>query len=333
MTIHDPSPVGFAAATVPARNARGEAQALVGSAYDARVLEPSPPAVLDEPWFADDPLWSGDSTGRALLAPGSGATTSWQSFLAEHPEHERWAADRWLGGYRRVPKPPPAFSAARAAVHRLAAYVLSPARQRANGQMALRWTLGGIGTPFFGADEQVRLEGDRLVRQRGASAWSVPVTSLGQAAGFVLDGPPETEWAIGLDVPPLGDSTASLSIDVDAVTFLADWYGFGYSVLEELRAGSAQSTRVQLWPEHFDAAFEWELAGGSVTFGASPGDGDHPQPYLYVLPPPSGHTPGAVWNADAFPGAELTLAELLDAPDQRHTALDFYRSRLARLRH
>ena len=93
--------------------------------------------------------------------------------------------------------------------------------------------------------------------------------------------------------------------------FLGDWYGFAYSVLEELRAGAGagarRPARVQLWPEHFDAAVDLgaEAGGRRATFGASPGDGEHPEPYLYVAPwsPPDD---GELWNATAFTGAELT---------------------------
>ncbi|MBV8295363.1 MAG: hypothetical protein JO085_00885, partial [Acidimicrobiia bacterium] len=52
------------------------------------------------------------------------------------------------------------------------------------------------------------------------------------------------------------------------------WYGFAWSVLEELRsdAGSVEPSRVQLWPEHFDAAFDCLDERRRATFGASPGE-------------------------------------------------------------
>ena len=90
---------------------------------------------------------------------------------------------------------------------------------------------------------------------------------------------------------------------------------------------------MQLWPEHFDLAVELGARGrpgGAPAYGASPGDELHPEPYLYVAPwkaPP----PGGLWNATAFRGAELPLAALLDAPDQRAAALAFLRERLTAL--
>ena len=39
-------------------NPRDEANQRLSGRYDARVLEPSPPAVSEGPWFADDPVFS-----------------------------------------------------------------------------------------------------------------------------------------------------------------------------------------------------------------------------------------------------------------------------------
>ncbi len=88
-------------------------------------------------------------------------------------------------------------------------------------------------------------------------------------------------------------------------------------MLEELLADADPSlspTPVQLWPEHFDLSIELgdQEAGRRATYGASPGDEEHPEPYLYVAtwnPPPE----GPLWNATAFTGAELAYAELIAA--------------------
>ena len=298
-----------------ARNALREARELVGEGHDPRVLEPSPPAVIDAPWFADDPAAGGD--------------VDWREWLAHHPEDRAWASKRWLGAHRSLGPVPPRFEATRDALHRLAVYVLSPARQRANGKMALRWTLDGIGTPFFGADEQVRVQGTELVRQRGHQAWAEPITTLDSAAAFVLDGPPEGTWADALDVPAMGPTDESLPVDGDAAGFLAGWYGFAWSVLEELRADaeSAAPSRVQLWPEHFDAAFDCLAEDRRATFGASPGDATSVHPYLYVVPSRVPALPSGLWNATAFKGAVLSLSDLSRAPDEREAALEFFRAR------
>jgi hypothetical protein len=106
-------------------------------------------------------------------------------------------------------------------------------------------------------------------------------------------------------------------------------------VLEELRARASdelQPSRVQLWPEHFDLALELGSAdaGARATYGLSPGDEVHPEPYAYVTPW-AAPEPGELWQATAFEGAELPFAALLQASDQRRCALDFFSARVAAL--
>lgn len=333
------------AATMPApdllpialgtRNPRAEAQRLLSGRFDARVLEPSPPSIDDGNWFADDPT---DPAGAAMPAvgPTRAAALTWARWLRDYPEQTEWARDRWLAAWKRLPSPPPTLTETRIALHRLAVYVLSPARRRTNGKIALRWTLGGFGTPFFGEDEQVRVVGDWLVRQVGEAATAVPITSLAGAAAIVLDGPPDLEWAAEMDVPPAGDVEEQLPVDAASSYWLGDWYGFAYSVLEELRADpeSTDGGRVQLWAEHFDASFEClpESEGRRAGYGASPGDAAHPEPYLYVVPWEFDRVPPSdLWNATAFRGAVLPLSGFVDAPDQRAAALAFFRERRALL--
>ncbi|HKF00416.1 MAG TPA: hypothetical protein VKG45_15980 [Actinomycetes bacterium] len=312
-----------------ARDPRREAQAVVGDRFDARVLEPSPPAVLEGDLFADDPVAVEPDrpADRPVVGPVA-ADLTWDQWLGDHPEHRGWAAARWLGAHRRLPALPAAYPSTRLAVHRLVVYVVSPARQRANGRMALRFTYGGLGTPFFGADEQVRVAGDRLVHQRGDQAVAERISTLARAADVVLDGPPDLAWAQGFDVPEAGDLDGQLPVDPAAAAFLGDWTGFAWSVLEQVRADaeSAQPSRTQLWAEHFDAAFDCLPPERRVTLGASPGDADHDEPYLYVLPHDFDPAPaGAFWNADTFRGAILRFGDLAGEADQRAAACAFLR--------
>ena len=227
--------------------------------------------------------------------------------------------------------PPPAtFADTRLAAHRLAVYVISPARRRATGRIGLRASEGGFTTPSFGDDESVRLEGTRLVRRRGGAETSEPVTTLAAGARFVLDGPPDIEGAAEFDVPAPGDPDAPLPLDPEAMAVLAAWYRFGTGVLDAIRDGLAgdDPNEIQLWPEHFDAAFDAAAGSGRVTFGASPGDATSDEPYLYVLPPgPVTHD--ATWNAVGFSGAVLPLSRLLGRPDQHGQALEFLLRRRA----
>jgi hypothetical protein len=215
-------------------------------------------------------------------------------------------------------------------------YVLSPARRRANGKIALRWTLGGFGTPFFGADVQVRVAGAQILRQVADAVSAAPIASLNEAAAFVLDGSPDLEWAAKFDVPAAGDLDEPLAVDPEAAAWLGDWFGFAYSVLEEIRSepASTDASRVQLWVEHFDTAFEClsEADGRRAGFGASPGDAITPEPYLYVVPWAFDRVPASsLWNAEALQGAVLPFSALDVAHDQRAAALTFFQERRALL--
>ena len=106
-----------------------------------------------------------------------------------------------------------------------------------------------------------------------------------------------------------------LDVDPDAAAVLADWYAFGDDVLRSLGGEPI------LWPEHFDIA----IVIGEANYGFSPGDEQHAEPYAYVGP--FAPVEGELWNATAFPGAELTYAELLAAPDPRAAALEFFTTR------
>jgi hypothetical protein len=159
-------------------------------------------------------------------------------------------------------------------------------------------TAGGFGTPVFeweGATHQVRVEGTELVRE--------------------TDGEEERE---------------GLGVDAASADALARWYEFGREVLDRLRGEanvSEGATKPILWPEHFDVAIEMgeEAAGARATYGFSPGDENHPEPYAYVAP---WTAQGAddFWNARGFEGAELGYAELLASEDPGKVALDFMRS-------
>ncbi len=284
-------------------NPKQEAYEKLAGEFEVRVLEPSPPAVAEPP-FTDDPIWDGEvPDGRLLVSPVPNGDLTWDEIAAERPEIADWCAERWLGAYRRLEPLPASFAITRKMLHEVAEAVVAPAR-KPESEISLRYTRGGFGTPFFeeaGDDCQVRVEPGRLIRQRDTDETAEPLPA---------------------------------EVSEDSARVLGDFYGFACSVLEELRHEQPDEdpSLVQLWPEHFDIALELgsEAKGERADYGASPGDESHDEPYLYVGPW-TAEVSGELWNATAFKGAELTYAELLEAPNQRLAALQFLRERIRAL--
>ena len=278
------------------------------------MLEPSPPAIDDGEWFADDPVAAAGAP--AVLPDGIDrpGTTSWSTWLADNPDHRDWVTERWLGGNRALPAAPDSLVETRLGLHRLAAYVIAPVRHQANGKFGLRWTLGGFGTPFFGDNRQVRVQGNRLVDQRAGQATSIPITTLQAAADF-LDTEIDTETAAEHDSPAVGDVNADLAIDANASAFLGGWYGMAFAALEQVRAddNSIDGSRPQLWPGHFDPAIEVGDQDHRGSYGASPGDDTIAEPYLYVsiwYPDRLAlDSDNPAFNAPSFTGSVLKLAD------------------------
>ena len=219
-----------------------------------------------------------------------------------------------------LPPLPDAFGATRAALHLVAERIVAPARVAATGnEIALEAAPGGFGTPAFPDGGRVRVAGDELVvvGADGVERRAV-LTTLRAAAGLA-------------GVPADGLDGARLAVDRAAADALAALFAFAWDVLTALRAEApetAGASAVRLWPEHFDVAFEQgsEADGLRAGYGVSPGDGDHPDPYLYVGPwAERPADPG--WNATGFQGAELGYAELRAAPDAHAAALAFFRDR------
>ena len=222
---------------------------------------------------------------------------------------------------------PARFAATVASLHRVAEQLVAPARKPDN-EIALTVARGGFGTPRFeyeGATHRVRVEADELVHELGDGERRAPLSTLSEAAAIVAELlPPGSP----LDSEPL-------AVDRDSALVLAAWFAFGQDALQRLRAGAASDEAASepiLWPEHFDLAIELgdEAAGARATYGFSPGDEDHPEPYAYVGPWVA-QPAGGLWNATGFGGAELGYAELLGAPDPIAVATEFFETRRAAL--
>ena len=224
-----------------------------------------------------------------------------------------------------------ALAATRLALHRLAFYVVSASRQAATGRIGLRSTPGGFGTPPFedadGRVRVVRVEGADLVVESDSAVERAPVTTLGAAAELV-GVTPDGDRGAEFDVPDLGSVTEPLVVDPEAAAVLAEWFRFGFDVLDAIRsdAGPADdATEAQLWPEHFDVGIDVGSAeaGARASYGASPGDGGHPEPYLYVAAWADIEADDPFWNDAHFTGAFLRRSELSDERDPKERAVSF----------
>ena len=193
---------------------------------------------------------------------------------------------------RSIAPPPPGWQTTREALHALAEQVIAPARKAVDGRIRLRWLPGGFGTPRFGGDQQLRVDGAELITVGEGACRREPIAS----------------------------------VDPAAARWLGDFYAFALAVLEDLR-GHVTADEPVIWPEHFDYAITAgdEAAGSRANYGCSPGDEHHPEPYLYVGPWVARQ--GEVWNATGFAGAELGLSELLASEDPRALALEFMLTR------
>jgi len=234
---------------------------------------------------------------------------------------------------------PEGFAETREALHRVATHVLARRRHSLSGRFGLRAAPGGIASPAAGPEhEALRTSGAWLVRERtgehaGTTVLDLRTASLADAAAFAdvdLDAP----FSAGDDTPALGDVGAPLAIEPASAGALAEWFALGWSVIDAAVAGTgpaAEASVLQLWPEHFDAGCDLAVGAGRRTnLGASPGDGFHPEPYLYVGPwDPDRPGDAAYWNAPF--GAILGHTALCLADDPVAAGLAFVQEGLERL--
>jgi len=215
----------------------------------------------------------------------------------------------------------------RGPLHQLAFFALGPARYKAVGRMGLRATPGGFGTPEF-EGRVARIDGDALVHEQGGNVATQRITTIRAAAEF-FGHEYEVDWFEGFHDPlQPADPDTPLIVDDTSARAIGDWFEFAFDVLNRLRGHGThddQDSEVQLWPEHFDPATEIgnEAMGQRASFGASPGDAGHLEPYLYVAAWGEVDHSHSYWNGQGFNGASLGYATLLVADDPGRTALDF----------
>jgi hypothetical protein len=216
----------------------------------------------------------------------------------------------------------------RDALHQIAFFVLGPARYGVSGRMGLQAAPGGFGTPSF--DGRVaRVEGDTLIMEEPDQIASQTITTVRAAAEFV-GVEYRVDWFDGEFHDPLdpADPDAPLAVDDTAARALGQWFNYGTEVLDRLRSQGTeqdQVTPVQLWPEHFDPATEIGSGdlGQRASYGASPGDGEHEEPYLYVAAWGEIDRSKPYWNDQSFNGASLGFSELADSASPVETGVEF----------
>lgn len=228
------------------------------------------------------------------------------------------------------------FIGTRLMLHQVASHILARARHRATGRFGLRATPGGFGTPGFGEPPTVlRLAGSQLIREVAKESASVAVngSTLGELAMFAgVD--LAVPFSAGDDTPSPWDPDVHLELDEESTRIIADWYGLGWTVLDSVAATFPKGSPsvVQLWPEHFDAACDFDVGNGRrVTVGFSPGDNYEPGPYLYVGPwDRELLAADAYWSAPF--GISLSRREVLTADRRSETCTDFILEAVRHLR-
>lgn len=226
-----------------------------------------------------------------------------------------------------LPALPSGFAETRDKLHQLAFFALAPARYKAVGRMGLRAKPGGFGTPEF-EGRVARVEGDLLVLETEDNVATQTISTVRAATEFLGIDYEQMWFKDFKDQLPPSDPDTELSVDVDGALAIANWFQFGTDVLARLRGyglpGDAVS-ETQIWPEHFDAAIEMgdEGLGQRASFGASPGDGAHPEPYVYVSAWGKIYRSNRYWNDEAFNGSSLGYDQLMEDPDPVTAALAF----------
>ena len=265
----------------------------------------------DPQWLADDPVRDGGLPGRRDRRAGPARGGPHLGPVARRSTGARRVGRRPLA---RRPAPP-GRAAAGLRGHppaRCTGWPSTRSRRRAGGPTARsacasRWAASA--RPSSANDEQVRIEGDRIVRQFGPEARGESLTTLAGAAALALGGPPDARRGRGLRRPAgrgprRRPSTSTRPPRACSATGTAS----RWSVLEEMRAEPAVRRRPGARSSGRSTSTPRSICGpdgpARATYGASPGDAAVDEPYLYVLPSQPSAARGGLWNATSFTGAD-----------------------------
>ena len=216
---------------------------------------------------------------------------------------------------------PAAYARTLADLHRLAVYAVSPAQRLVNGEIILESSHGGFST--FEYDGRVaRVVDDRLVP---STARAHPITTL-RAAAEALGIEPDVGQQEQFDVPPHGDLDEPLRSTSRRQRSWPTGSSSRRHALEHLRAHAEPGDDATI-VRHLARALRRRVdmgdadAGRRATYGGSPGDHHHAEPYLYASPWAGRIDP--FFDDATFEGVSLTYAELLAAADPDDAAREF----------
>ena len=210
----------------------------------------------------------------------------------------------------------PAMAATRDALHQVAEHVLAAAQYAQLGTIQLRIVAGGFETmDTLPGNRRLAVINGQVVVTDDSGARSAPLTTVRAAADFIgsTAGLSPTAYPPATRLLP----DAPLTIDANSAVVLSDWYRLADEALRRFAADvGAPPLQPVLWPEHFDVG----ITVDKINYGASPGDAEIADPYVYVGPhngPPRRDT---FWNADF--GAARTIDEINGSDD----AVAFFRT-------
>jgi hypothetical protein len=186
------------------------------------------------------------------------------------------------------------LAATRDGWHRVAEHVLAAGEYADTGKISLRPVPGGFQTRQPLADgRQLSVVGTELVVTGGGTRSSV-LTTVRAAAAFagVSPGMPSSVYPPATPLEP----DVPLQIDEASAVVLARWYALGDAGLRGFAADIDLAVAMAepiLWPEHFDVG----LTVDDVGYGASPGDDEIAEPYVYVGAATERRIANPFWNA------------------------------------
>ena len=270
-----------------ARHPRSEAEERLGGDYGARVLEPSPPAIDEEPWFADDPVNSRFRPRwcrRCQTGISLGGACRHQLPAGAGPPTGRWYPRR----FQLCP-----MGSSRRGTHCTKWRSTSSPRC-----VRLPTARSGCGSPWGVRDALLRrrpaVEGRRAVPRR--PAWH---GGNRRAAHHHRRRPPPSgcRGELSIEGPPRWDDSRGLGCRAGARGFLClvvrnRHQGARGPPDSETPNSSHRGCRSG--PSTSTPPWRSGRRKRAAAFGGSPGDEDHPEPYVYVSPwsPPRPTTTG-----------------------------------------